>query len=139
MTELQSAQINARVFRRNKRNTIIIWDVNKLPFTDHTISGVFLNPDQKQLLYEIFVPTTPKKFLTKVGGVVIPHFQNKINENEQISVRIIFQAGYYLDKDVYPVSEDFTTPPLDKIVYLYVFDYNLKKWVPFPFDKAVLK
>lgn len=139
MTELQSVQINARVFRRNKRNTIIIWDVNKLPFTDQTISGVYLNPEQKQLLYEIFVPTAPKKFLTKVGGVIIPHFQNKINENEQISIRIIFKAGYYLDKDIYPASDDLTTPPLDKIVYLYVFDYNLKKWVPFPFDKTVLK
>ncbi len=139
MIELSCETINLRVFRRNKKNTILIWDVQKIPFVNKNVSNVFIDESTKSCHFEVFKPGTPHKFLTEVSGVVVSHFENHIKESDNYKVKIVFEDGFYVFKEVFSSPGDIQLPPVEKIVHLYAYDYRERKWVPFPVDKKLLE
>lgn len=139
MTELSCDTINLRVFRRNRKGSIIIWDIPKLPFVNGKVSSVFINDSPEQAVFDVFKPGTPYKFLTEVGGISIPHFDNHIKESEGYKVKIVFEEGFYVYKSIFSSYGDTPVPPAEKIVHLYAYDYHDRKWIPFPVDKKLLE
>ena len=137
-----SINLSVRVFRRNLRNTIIIWNGAALLPSQREKVAVFLFDENgmdtdKQLSFSKFVPDSPEKFSADVSGVVIPHAENKMDPVKQYNIRVIFGEGDDSMEITKPVmaanSIDFSKMGTAKpTAHLYAMDYETNTWVPWP-------
>lgn len=138
--------INFRVFRRNNKNLILLWnnaqlsDDQKVSLFAYAVDGL---SDDRQLEWSKFVPDNPEKFAPDVDGIVIPHIQNKLNPMEKCTVKVVFGTGeesLEMVKDVMPAnaviepSRSATETHGQKRMFLYAKDYRTGEWVPWPVD-----
>lgn len=138
--------INFRVFRRNNKNLILLWnhahlsDNQKENLSAYVTSGL---SDDRELEWSKFSPDSPEKFATDVDGMVISHTQNKLNPSETCTVKVVFGIGeesLEMVKDVMPanaVIEPSRSVPEShgqKRMFLYAKDYKTGEWVPWPSD-----
>lgn len=121
---------NLRVYRQNSLRTILVWDV------DQKIDQINIFKDDVPIRFEKFIPPSDK-FKKKTDGILIYHKENGINPFEDFILRLEFLSNGKLvsiDKEIFALStvkkdSDVSDP---KIIYVYGYDYNQKKWVPFP-------
>jgi hypothetical protein len=138
--------LNLRIFRRNPKNIIIIWNSAHLTgFFTRPVSAMVIDEAGDMLLtYSKFVPDAPEKFPKDIDGIVISHSGNNLDANKAYKIKIAFGDrvnGFEIIKEVMPVNS-FTIPDGPKEVqamHMYAFDYRKQKWVPFPFDPKVLE
>lgn len=138
--------INFRVFRRNNKNLIMIWNNSQLSegqkdsLFAYVVSGLC---DDRELEWSKFVPDNPEKFAPDVDGIVIPQIQNKLNPSETCTVKVVFGIGeesLEMVKDVMPAnaiigpSRPMPESAGQKRMFLYAKDYKTGEWVPWPVD-----
>jgi hypothetical protein len=112
--------INLRVFRRNSKNIILLWDNNRL--TEDT--KIFLLPEKKELFWKAFVPLNRNKFQREVQGVVIPQKENNISPEEEVLIGVEIN-GKLNEIKVRPCEKNIM------IVKLFGYDAVRKRWYPF--------
>lgn len=134
--------ISCRVFRRNNKNIIILWNTAQLDssFVDPVIASLVGDDGKESLLvYNKFVPDSPEKFPKDIDGIIISHLNNNLDPNSSYKVKILFANGtlrHEVVKDVLPVSPVVPAESMKptQIVHMYAYDYKNSKWVPLPFD-----
>ena len=136
--------INFRVFRRNNKNLIFLWNSGSIPDScGGSISVIREDDDGSALEFSRFVPENPEKFAEDVDGIVIPHAQNRIDPSKSCSVRVVFGEGedsFSLSKTVKPAnfSPESPSKPVAE-VRMYGKNYSTGEWVPFPVDSKLLE
>ncbi len=137
--------IGCRVFRRNNKNIIILWDAALLApeFVDSPTATVIEDGGREILLtYSKFRPDNPEKFSKHIAGIVVSHINNNLDPAAGYKIKLAFVNGqmhHEAFQDVLPVSA--VSPESIKpaeIVHLYGYDYNNRKWVPMPIDPKLL-
>ena len=142
-----SSNINFRVFRRNNKNLILLWNAASLPDDGRTSIAAFLVDGESEgpVTFAKFVPENIEKFAKDVDGIVIPHGPNKIDPSKACTIKVLFGEGddsFEVTKTVLPANsapeatERETAGP--KIMHMYGFDYATKQWVPFPVNPELL-
>ena len=141
-----SANINFRIFRRNGKNLILLWNSASLPDDCREEVAAFLvdeSGNEGPLTYSKFVPDSPEKFAKDVTGIVIPHAQNKMDPEKPCTVKVVFGDGddsFEVSKTVLPANSAPEPQEKDtKAVHLYGMDYKTKTWVPFPVDHDLME
>lgn len=139
-----SIEIGCRIFRRNKKNIIILWDSHVIP--DMTLSGVFVEKEdgvELPLDYVKFSPMATEKFIPGTTGIIINHSKNNIDPEEKVIIKIVFkdnsrgaESPIIITKEIMPVTyrETVAKKEPSKSIKVYGFDYVKNKWVPFPVD-----
>ena len=136
-----SSNINFRVFRRNNKNLILLWNSASLADEDRFSVAAFLmdGMDEGPLTFAKFKPENPEKFSGDVDGIVIPHLANKIDPSKPCTVKVLFGEGdnsFEVLKTVLPANSSPDAQDRDsqgpRIVHMYGMDYKTKQWVPFP-------
>lgn len=141
------ANISFRVFRRNNKNTILLWNSASLPDENKTSVAAFMVDGDREgpLSFSKFVPENSEKFAKDVDGIVIPHLSNKIDPSKPCTIKVLFGEGddsFDVVKTVLPANsapestERETAGP--KVVHVYGMDYATKQWVPFPVNPELI-
>jgi hypothetical protein len=138
---------NLRIFRRNAKNLIFLWNAGSLPDAAKDVVSAFLvdeDGNEGPLKFSKFVPDNPSKFQGDVDGIVIAHDQNKMDAESAYTVRIIIGDGdepLEFIKEVLPANAvpppERTPQDAPKVVHVYGMDYKTKRWVPFPVDPSL--
>lgn len=140
-----STSINFRVFRRNNKNIILLWNPASLPDDGRFSVAAFLMDGDAEgpLTFSKFMPDNPEKFPGGVDGIVIPHAPNKIDPAKSCTVKVLFGEGddsFEVTKTVLPANSapDVTDrePAGPRVCHMYGYSYSLKKWVPFPCEPS---
>lgn len=142
-----SANINFRVFRRNNKNLIFLWNSASLPDDGRFSVAAFLMDGEVEgpITFSKFKPENPEKFTGDVDGIVIPHIPNKIDPTKACTIKVLFGEGddcFEVMKTVLPANsapeaqERVIAGP--QVVHMYGMDYRTKKWVPFPVNPELL-
>lgn len=142
-----SINISLRIFRRNAKNIIILWQSSALPDDCRDSISAFLvdGDNEGPVVFTKFKPDNPEKFASGVDGIVIPHLSNKIDPSKPCTIKVMFGEGedsFDVTKTILPANsapeaqERETQGP--KIVHMYAMDYSTKKWVPFPVNQELL-
>jgi len=139
---------NFRIFRRNQKNLILLWNAGSLPDGAKDSLSAFLVDEEGNegpLKFSKFIPDNPSKFQGDVDGIVISHEQNKMNPESAYTVRVVIGDGddpLEFVKEVLPAA---AVPPPERtpqepprIVHIYGMDYKTKRWVPFPVDPELV-
>jgi hypothetical protein len=137
-----STGTNLRVFRRNAKNIIIIWNNAQMEEKYHRCAGVFLVGDdgvERPLISNKFVPDNPEKFSNDVDGMIVSHSSNSLDPSKIYNIRVMFGSDgdmIVFDKQVMSTITEFGKPEPagETIVHMYGFDYDAQKWVPLPVD-----
>ena len=137
-----SSNINFRIFRRNSKNLILLWNSASLPDDAADSVAVLLvdgGGNEGPLSFSRFTPENPEKFAKDVDGIVIPHGPNKMDPTKSCTVKVIFgdgDEGFEVVKTVLPANSAPEAPERDlsspKAIHMYAMDYRTKTWVPFP-------
>lgn len=136
-----SSNINFRVFRRNNKNLILLWNSSSMPDDGRFSVAAFLMDGDSEgpLVFSKFLPENPEKFSGDVDGIVIPHTPNKIDPTKPCTIKILFGEGddsFEVVKTVLPANSAPEAQDREmagpKIVHMYAYNYGEKKWVPFP-------
>lgn len=136
-----SANISFRVFRRNNKNTILLWSSAALPDDNKfSVAAFLIDGDvDRPLSFSKFAPDNPEKFTGDVDGIVISHLANKIDPTKPCTIKVLFGEGddsFEVTKTVLPANsapesqERVTAGP--HVAHMYGYSYALKKWIPFP-------
>jgi len=142
-----SANANVRIFRRNNKNTIILWNSNQLPDDSRSSVAAFLIDGENEgpLVFSKFIPESPEKFSGDVDGIVIPHTANKMDPTKPCNIKLLFGEGddsFDITKTVLPANSAPEAQEREaagpKIMHMYGMDYGTKKWVPFPVNPELL-
>lgn len=139
-----SSNINFRVFRRNNKNLILLWNNGTLPDTCRETVSAFIDREEGgPLKFSRFVPESPDKFAKDVDGIVIPHSGNDMDPSKGYEIHVVFGEGddaMEVIKLVKPAnfSHEVPTSTPDNAVHIYGMDYSTGKWVPFPVDPKLL-
>lgn len=140
------SDIGCRVFRRNNKNIIILWNTAQLDsaFVSPVVASI-LDQDGKEslLAYSTFKPDNPEKFPKDIGGIVISHLNNNLNPESGYKIKLSFSNGNVYQEaiqDVLPVSAITPVEPARPadIVHMYAYDYKNRKWVPLPVDQRLM-
>jgi hypothetical protein len=150
--------INFRVFRRNNKNIILLWNAGALPdncrdsVSVHISRSPSLTEDGSEMdeYYPVefsrFLPESPEKFAKDVDGVVISHSKNNIDPTALCVAKVVFgedEDAIEIYKEIKPAnsspSENIGTQQFSgKDLRLHGYDYRNNKWVPFPVDPKLL-
>lgn len=138
---------SVRVFRRNNKNTIIVWNTVQLDteYNKPVIAALINDIGQEIILtYSKFVPDNPEKFPRGIDGIVISHVNNNLNPTEQYKIKVTFNGengeSFSTEKDILPViltPASETIKPVD-VVHVYGFNYKTRQWVPMPVDPKLI-
>lgn len=142
-----SSNINFRVFRRNNKNLILLWNSASLPDDNRTSIAAFLVDGDAEgpVKFAKFVPENSEKFAKDVDGIVIPHSSNKIDPTKPCTIKVLFGEGddsFDVTKTVLPANsapeaqERESSGP--RICHMYAMDYATKQWVPFPVNPELI-
>ena len=138
--------INLRVFRRNNKNIIILWNNYNLEERYlKSITAYLVGSDEIEtpLAFDRFVPDDPSKFSKDIDGIVIPHSINSLQVEKIYNIRIMFGKGDDMlieDKEVLS-----TMNHLEKLeipngeLHVMGYDYASNKWVPLPVDMKLIR
>lgn len=138
--------INFRVFRRNNKNLILLWNNTSLSDDQRSCIAAFEAPggleDDRELTWSKFVPDNPEKFAPDVDGIVVPHASNRLNPSEACTVKVVLGSGedsLEMVKEVLPANSvvEPARPPEPKRVHMYAMDYSRNVWVPWPHDGVI--
>ena len=140
------SDISCRVFRRNNKNIIILWNTAQLDvsFIKPVVASVVdLEGKENLLVYSKFTPDSPEKFPKDIDGIVISHNNNNLDPNLGYKIKLAFSNGdMYCEalQDVLPVSAVTPTEPIKQAeaVHMYAYDYKNRKWVPLPVDQKLV-
>jgi hypothetical protein len=138
--------LSVRVFRRNNKNIIILWNTAQLDpaFVDPVIATrVDAGNKEVPLTYSKFRPDNPEKFPKDIDGIVVSHANNSLDPNLGYKIKLSFSNGnLYCEalQDVLPVSAVPPPEPVKsaEIVHVYGYDYKNRKWVPLPIDPNLM-
>lgn len=142
-----STSINFRVFRRNNKNLILLWNPASLPDDGRFSVAAFLMDGQSEgpLVFSKFKPENPEKFPGGVDGIVIPHGQNKIDPAKACTVKVLFGEGdesFEVTKTVLPANSAPEAQDREmagpRVMHMYGYDYRAKQWVPFPINPELV-
>ena len=139
-------EMSCRVFRRNNKNIIILWNTSQLDpaFVSPVVASVVADDGKETLLtYSKFSPDSPEKFPRDIDGIVISHVNNNLDPNSGYKIRLSFVNGTVHSEalqDVLPVNAlgPVETPKPSEIVHMYAYDYAARKWVPLPVDQKLV-
>jgi hypothetical protein len=142
-----ASNCNLRIFRRNNKNTILLWDAKQLPDDSRSSVVAFIvdNDSDAPVIFSKFVPDNPDKFAVGVDGMVISHAANKIDPSKPCTIKVLFGEGddsFEITKTVLPANsapeaqERATAGP--QVCHMYAMDYATKQWVPFPVNPELL-
>ena len=140
------SDISCRVFRRNNKNIIILWNTAQLDisFIDPVVASIVDAEGKESLLaYSKFKPDNPEKFPRDIDGIVISHINNNLDPNSGYKIKLSFRNGnVYCEalQDVLPVSAitPVEAPKPTEVVHMYAYDYKNRKWVPLPADQKLM-
>lgn len=138
--------VNFRIFRRNNKNLILLWNIENLS-TSQKENLVVLemgeSDTERPITYKRFVPDNPEKFADDVDGVVISHAQNKLDPSKSCTVKLIFGDDdiFEVVKSVNPAnSVPEQTVSKEPVVFrAYGMDYATGEWKPIPVDPKLIK
>jgi len=127
-----NTELNLRVFRRNKRNIILIWNSENLSKEQCDSVAVEIEDAEKfkNVTFTSFTPHDSDKFSKKVNGVVINQVDNNLDVNRFYNIKVMF------GKDANKVSRIITILPFKptvetkegKVVYLHAYDRDKATW-----------
>jgi hypothetical protein len=140
------SEISVRVFRRNAKNIIILWNTAQLDeaFIKPVVASIVdLEGKESLLAYSKFKPDSPEKFPKDIDGIVISHANNNLDPNTGYKVKLSFSNGnvyYEALQEVLPMSNVVPAEVLKPIesVHMYAYDYANRKWVPLPVDTKLM-
>jgi len=136
-----------RVFRRNAKNMILIWeshnfneDFCKKPVAVFRVDG----NNEYPVTYSKFVPEDQSKFPSDIDGVVIGHIHNNLDKNAKYDMKLVFGHGMpgevVILKEVKPYNTFVPIPGQKDVteVHVFAYDYKNRKWVPMPVDHGLM-
>ena len=140
------SEIGCRVFRRNNKNIIILWNAAQLDpvFVSPVVVSVIDSEGKESLIaYSKFRPDSPEKFNKDIDGIIISHVNNNLDPAAGYKIKLSFSNGnVYLEaiQDILPVSSITPSeiPKTAEIVHMYAYDYVNRKWVPLPVDQRLM-
>lgn len=140
------SDIGCRVFRRNNKNIIIVWNATQLDplFVSPVVATIVDSEGKESLLaYSKFKPDNPEKFPRDVDGIVISHINNNLNPDMGYKIKLSFCNGkVYCEalQDVDPVNatSPINIPKPAEAIHMYAYDYKNRKWVPLPVDQKLM-
>ena len=140
------AGFSSRVFRRNNKKIIILWDASQLDstFTNPVIASVIgVEGKDTPLTYSQFKPDNPEKFSRDIDGIVISHLSNNLDPNKEYKVKLVFHGqedSCETIQEVLPatVIVPTETTRVTEVVHMYAYDYKNRKWVPLPVDQRLV-
>jgi len=137
--------INLRVFRRNNKNIIILWNNGLLEEKYLKNINVYLvgsDGVESPLSFDRFIPDDPSKFSKDIDGVIISHSVNNLKIEKVYNIRIIFGNKDDLKivtKEVLSGLNHFEKPEIPSgEIHVMGYDYAINKWVPLPIDKRLI-
>jgi len=121
-----------RVFRRNQKNIVLIWETEGL--TPDQMGNVQVNLilDNDELLHDlkftIFVPLKKEKFKNEVTGVIINHRDNNLDTTKSYTFEIVLGLKNTVAQtiNVKPFEEEVKNASVD--LHLYAWDPEHNKW-----------
>lgn len=139
-------EISCRVFRRNNKNIIILWNTSQLSpdFVDPVVASIVCDDGGESILaYSKFKPDSPEKFPRDIDGIVISHINNNLDPDSGYKIRLSFRNGLVHSEalqEVLPVNAlgPMDPPKTNEIVHMYAYDYAERKWVPLPVDQRLI-
>lgn len=147
--ESNGVNINVRVFRRNLRNLIIVWNTAQLDPSLRQCTSAFIldgipNGKETLLTFSKFVPDTPEKFPKDIDGIIVSHANNNMDPMKPYLVKVVFGFGECRHEEIKEVlaMSNFVIPEPPKItndMHMYAYDYAERKWVPMPFDPKLVR
>ena len=137
--------LNLRVFRRNPKNIIIVWNPAglEIPSTKPAVVSAIDGNQEVLLAWSKFIPDAPEKFPRGTEGVIISHVNNSLDPNRAYKIKLSFgdaEPKLEIVKDVMPVCV-YTIPETNKEIvptHMYAYDYKRGKWVPLPVDQDLI-
>lgn len=79
-----------RVFRRNQKNIIILWDSEQLKEEQkNNISVELLSEDNRKLFFIPFVNQKPEKIKSTTQGILINQVENNLDPTKDYDIKII--------------------------------------------------
>lgn len=139
------ASIGLRIFRRNSKGIILLFNKAILPDKCKDSVCAFLvdvDGNEGPLTFTPFIPDAPEKFAAGVSGIVINHIQNKIDPSKPCTIKLIFgedDESFEVVKSILPANSAPEMPEKNsQIVHIYGFDYKSKTWVPMPVNRELL-
>ena len=135
-----------RVFRRNLKNIIIVWDSEHLDDSLKKCVSIMVMHESAEpaaLDFSKFLPDAPEKFSQYIDGVVIPHLVNNLDPLEQYTLKLTFgdkDLKHEELKEVLPLAGVHipNAPKPLNVAHMYGYDYKRHKWVPLPVDQSLL-
>jgi hypothetical protein len=129
---MDNKSLNFRIFRRNKKNLIIIWNLKNLT-TDQKNEMHFElipsdeNDDTKSIEFVPFIPIDKTKFVDDVAGGVIGHEENSLDPNGTYNIKITLGRNNIITKNILilPVKKQ---QKQDKAISLMAYDDANKKF-----------
>lgn len=141
--------INFRIFRRNNKNLILLWNSEALtPKQKDNLVVLEMGESETErpLSYKRFVPDNPEKFADDVDGVVISHAQNSLDPVKSCVVKLVFghlddDGAFEVVKSVDPANSapDKTASKEPTELRMYGMDYATGEWKPLPVDPKLTK
>lgn len=94
--------VNIRIFRRNKKNLIVIWNKDQLKEEHNDFISVDLMKDDKisPLSFEKFIPFDKNKFSKETDGIIISHEENNLDSAKQYEIRVVLGRNDKIQKNI---------------------------------------
>lgn len=132
---MNTPNINLRVYRRDTNDMTLIYNGGELP------NDLKYNPvvtiDNREINYFIDDNEDNKVKDSARGDifVLIPYFENKLNETDKYLIKLEFDKNIYVievePKGVFPALKD----NLKMFSQTLGYDKNINKWVKLPLEK----
>lgn len=123
--------INFRIFRRNQKNLIFLWDTSNLTQNQKSQVSANLVDGDRELSFNVFVPEDMSKFKNAVSGIVIGHSENALDASREYKISVKLgneEDAMVFVKEVKPASA--AQEENSRKLYLYALDASTKAWVP---------
>jgi len=130
------SDISLRVFRRNNKKLIILWDKDSLPHDDYTELQIFLVDEKGKipLHYQEFISHDTEKFQENITGVIISHQENDLPPDADLLLEFVFSSKstntFYKDQ-LKVTGKNVDSSSSRK---LYGYNKESKNWYPLNCD-----
>ena len=128
-----NAELNLRVFRRNKRNIILIWNSEAL--IKEQLDNIAVEIEEggifKPLKFSTFSPHDINKFTKQVCGIVINQVDNALDVNRFCNIKVILGKENRASKliSVLPFAQANIAEKESKVsVFLHAWDPDKGSW-----------
>ena len=119
-----------RVFRRNNKNLIIIWEAKELSKDQKESIKVDIEDEEDESISDIsfsqFIPENKEKFKDDTQGIIVDQGANNIDPEKQYTVRVVLGSQSQISRTIQAFPCRLSKK--SNKCFLYAWDRNRGQW-----------